>query len=285
MCQNYKSQSGCTFGDKCLFRNLEVDRQPNSKSKKSGGKGSVALLKESIQLGCVSPDYSSKKSILRKLGNIGSSHTVNFSKGTWHHEKKGKEKVHRKELFKSASLKKAIRVRQNLRKDTSGNLATASMRPQRSMGFRETCLQSQSNGPGHVPLPYRSLGNTGTLFEKARGARIRGGFRSINAHAEQKGFEPAEMETIHRSRNPTTEITANGEVHTNEEATVYGHDLDLFVATKILEDTPTLLGAARRTRQFSLYRPPRKESREGSQAKCKIQVAVRDYDIVARAPE
>ena len=182
-----------------------------------------------------------EKSILRKLGNIGSSHTVNFSKGTWHHEKKGKEKVHRKELFKSASLKKAIRVRQNLRKDTSGNLATASMRPQRSMGFRETCLQSQSNGPGHVPLPYRSLGNTGTLFEKARGARIRGGFRSINAHAEQKRFELSGNGNPSKIRNFTTVITVNGEVETSEEAQGYVDDLELSVTVQSLDYTRAVL--------------------------------------------
>ena len=42
-----KTESGCKFGDKCLFRHTETDRLPSSKSKKSGGKGSVALLKES----------------------------------------------------------------------------------------------------------------------------------------------------------------------------------------------------------------------------------------------
>ena len=42
-----KTESGCKFGDKCLFRHTETDRLSSSKSKKSGGKGSVALLKES----------------------------------------------------------------------------------------------------------------------------------------------------------------------------------------------------------------------------------------------
>ena len=37
--------------------------------------------------------------------------------------------------------------------------------------------------------PYRSLGSVGTLFNKARVVRIRGRFRSIDAHAEQKGLK------------------------------------------------------------------------------------------------
>ena len=33
-------------------------------------------------------------------------------------------------------------------------------------------------------------------------------------------------------------VTANGEVQANEEARVYVHDLDIFVAVQLLEDTP-----------------------------------------------
>ena len=73
--------------EKCRFRHAEVDGQPSKKSKKSGVQGSVALLKESKQLGCVSQDSHPSKSILRKEGNFGSNHTVKFSKGTWHRVK------------------------------------------------------------------------------------------------------------------------------------------------------------------------------------------------------
>ena len=45
VCLNYKSKYGTTYGEKCKFRHVEVDGQPSKKSKKSGGKGSVALLK------------------------------------------------------------------------------------------------------------------------------------------------------------------------------------------------------------------------------------------------
>ena len=42
-CLNHKSESGCTYGDKCRFRHVEADGQPSKKSKKSGVKGPVAL--------------------------------------------------------------------------------------------------------------------------------------------------------------------------------------------------------------------------------------------------
>ena len=86
-----KSVSGCKCGDQCLFRDTEPDGQPSKKSKKSGVTASVALLKESFRLGCVSQDHPPKKSILREVGKLGSNHTVKFSKGTWHRRKSGKK--------------------------------------------------------------------------------------------------------------------------------------------------------------------------------------------------
>ena len=41
-----------------------------------------------------------------------------------------------------------------------------------------------------------------------------------------KYLNSAELDTIRVSRNPTKVVTSNGEVQTNEEATVYVSDLD-----------------------------------------------------------
>ena len=49
------------------------------------------------------------------------------------------------------------------------------------------------------------------------------------------------MDTLRRSKTPTTVVTANGEVQRNEEAQVYVQDLDLFVTVQLLEETPTVL--------------------------------------------
>ena len=38
VCLNYKSESGCKYGEKCRFRHAEVDGQPQKKPKKSGVK-------------------------------------------------------------------------------------------------------------------------------------------------------------------------------------------------------------------------------------------------------
>ena len=80
--KNYKSETGCTFGRTCFFRHVEAEEKPSKKSKKGGAKGSVALLKESTHLGCVSQDSYPRKSFLREEGKLGSKHAVKFSKGT-----------------------------------------------------------------------------------------------------------------------------------------------------------------------------------------------------------
>ena len=57
----------------------------------------------------------------------------------------------------------------------------------------------------------------------------------------KKDLNSAELETVTTSRNPMTVITANDEVQTNEEATVYVRGLDIFLTMKLLEDTPAVL--------------------------------------------
>ena len=57
----------------------------------------------------------------------------------------------------------------------------------------------------------------------------------------KKDLNSAEMDTLTTSCSPTTVITANGEVQTHEEATVYVKELDIFLTMKVLEDTPAVL--------------------------------------------
>ena len=57
----------------------------------------------------------------------------------------------------------------------------------------------------------------------------------------KKDLSDAEMDTLTKSCSPTIVITANGEVQTHEEATVYVKELDKFLTMKVLEDTPAVL--------------------------------------------
>ena len=57
----------------------------------------------------------------------------------------------------------------------------------------------------------------------------------------KKDLNDAEMDTLTKSCSPTIVITANGEVQTHEEATVYVKELDVFLTMKVLENTPAVL--------------------------------------------
>ena len=57
----------------------------------------------------------------------------------------------------------------------------------------------------------------------------------------KKALNSAEMDTLTKSCSPTIVITANGEVQTHEEATVYVKEFDILLTMKVLENTPTVL--------------------------------------------
>ena len=67
----------------------------------------------------------------------------------------------------------------------------------------------------------------------------------------KKDPNSAELETVKVSENPTTVVTANGEVQTKEEATVYVKELDLFVTVMLLEDTPAVLSLGKNSAKIT----------------------------------
>ena len=154
----------------------------------------------------------------------------------------GNRRVHRMELCKSANLKNAIRVRQSVR---TGH-------------FREP--GNKNDAPAEKPWTWRRVS-----FSSKQGTRPRSTSPTeawvmpapSSKESEEREFvvasgasmpmlsekvsSSAELETLQRCRNPTTVITANGEVQTSEEAQVCVHDLELFVTVEILEDACRLV--------------------------------------------
>ena len=58
----------------------------------------------------------------------------------------------------------------------------------------------------------------------------------------KKDLNSVELETVTTSRSPTIVIiTANAEVQTHAEATVYVKEWDIFLTFKVLENTPAVL--------------------------------------------
>ena len=57
----------------------------------------------------------------------------------------------------------------------------------------------------------------------------------------KKDLSDVEMSNLTKSCSPTIVITANGEVQTHKEATVYVKELDILLTLKVLENTPAVL--------------------------------------------
>ena len=66
----------------------------------------------------------------------------------------------------------------------------------------------------------------------------------------KRDLNSAELETGRISKNRTKVVTANGEVQTKEEATVYVRELDLFVPVMLLENTPAVLSHGKLCEEF-----------------------------------
>ena len=84
---------------------------PTRGRKRGGAKGSVAILKEFKQFGCVSQDSYPRKSIPREPGTLGSKHTVKFFKDTLHLIEIRERRVHREALSKSVRLMSVVLAR------------------------------------------------------------------------------------------------------------------------------------------------------------------------------
>ena len=125
VCLNYKSETGCKFGNKCDFRHVEADKKPSRKSKKGGAKGPVALLKESTQLCCVSQDSFRQNLFYVKKENWTKSHRQILQKHLAQNENSGRKgsiayelfKRSLCKLFKSVNLMSVVLARQNSRTD------------------------------------------------------------------------------------------------------------------------------------------------------------------------
>ena len=177
----------CTYGDKCCWGHVETEGKSSNKSKRGGAKGSVAILKESTQLGCVSRDSYPRKSFLCEPGKLGSKRAVKFSKSTRHQNKirermgpsrgiiqkcaphwcnpcppKFGESSHEETLHQEGCARKA------------------------AWDLSKHIYKLKNSDKATFCIPNWSKGNAGTYFKKTRGARIRSPFRSINAHDEQK---------------------------------------------------------------------------------------------------
>ena len=64
---------------------------------------------------------------------------------------------------------------------------------------------------------------------------------------------PEAQETIRKSKDPSVMKTANGSIHTTEEATVYVYCLDMFVQVQLLKESPAALSLGKVCEEKGLF--------------------------------
>ena len=266
--------------EKCSCAHRQVDEQPSERSQKNDDKSAVALLKKgdwqergpvtdqshdrsgqpvkrsdkklgqklskrrssnARQLGCVFQDMTPPKSILWKSTDMRKPiQRVKFTKAIARHTEIGDQnpslgyicpgEPHQRSpnapKFEDRSQEETEWQEQGAR-EAAWRLAKSVLK-----------LKEKNKATFFSPSENRCL-PASTLKPEEREFVVDSG---ASMHViSKKDLNSPEMDTLTTSRSPTTVITANGEVQTHEEATVYVKELDIFLTMKVLEDTPAVL--------------------------------------------
>ena len=188
-CQNHKKQSGCRFGDKCAFMHQQADGQPCNKPKKQSDEGAVAFLKNSRPLRCVFQDVEPPKfsSILQKSTTVSRpTHIVQFSTKTLRHVKIWENKGLSLGVFQGTSPHERSPYAPKF-KDRSQEETEWQERCARGDAWRMAKRRFFLSSRKRIKLHSSHL-LWFVVFQRHRdktiGKRIRGIFRSTNAHVE-----------------------------------------------------------------------------------------------------
>ena len=245
-CMFYKSESRCRFGETCSYSHRQVDEQPSKRSKKNDDKSAVAMLKKhelfdrtgrpvvfdssnTRQLGCVFQDMEPPKSssILRKSSDIRKPiRCVQFTKAVARHAYirdrnpslglvcpgEPHQRGPTPPKFEDRSLEETEWQEQGAR-EAAWKLDKCLLKGKNKAAFfspsENRCLPASTRKPEEREIVVDS---------------------SASIHMfSRKDLSDAEMDTLTKSCSLTIVITANGEVQTHEEATVYVKELDIFL--------------------------------------------------------
>ena len=276
----HKTKSGCRFGEKCSYAHRQVDEQPTKWSKKNDDRSAVAMLKkenwqerepvtdqghdrsgqpdksgdnrlergpsqhrssDARQLGCVFQDMTPPKSVLRKSTDRQRPiQRVKFTKAIARHTKirdqnpsvgyfcqgEPHQRSPNAPKFEDRSQEETEWQEQGAR-EAAWKLSKSVLKLKEHE--RATFLSPSENRC----LPASSFKPEEREFVVDSGASMH--------MISKKDLSDSEMDTLTKSCSLTIVITANGEVQTHEEATVYVKELDIFLTMKVLENTPAVL--------------------------------------------
>ena len=253
-CQFYKNQTGCKAGDKCRFPHHKVDEQPKKKPKKryspkrkeSNDKNAVAIVTRVSQLGCVRKIQMHSFLKVESLGETRCRKSWNQFKGydsqslryVMRREKKGPSlgKINVKVPHQRSPY--AVKFEDRSHEETERQQRCARSKAW-NLAKNIFKLKEKDKATFYFPTEEWVLLAASTNEPEEREFVVDSG-ASMHMVSE-KDLNSAELETRRTSRSPTTVMTANGEVQTREEATVYVKQLDLFVKVMFLEETLAVL--------------------------------------------
>ena len=273
-CLFHKTKSGCRFGEKCSYAQRQVDEQPSKRSKKNDDRSAVAMLKKhelhdrtgqpvvcrdnrhvqghgpvvcnssnTWQLGCVFQDMVPPKlsSILRKSSDKQKPiQRVKFTNAIARYAKIRDQNLELGMICLGEPHQRspnAPKFEDRSQEETEWQerwALEAALRLANSILTLKEKIQATFFSPSENRcLPASTLKPEEREFVVDSGASMR--------MISKKDLSDAEMDTLTKSCCSTIVITANGEVQTHEEATVYVTELDIFLKMKVLENTPAVL--------------------------------------------
>ena len=236
-------RKGCRFGEKCSYAHRQVGEHPCKKSERNGDRSAVAKVKNTRQLGCVFQDMEPPKfsSISRKSSNILKPiQCVRFTKAVLRHANIPDQNPKLGMICPGDPHQpnpNAAKFEDRSQEETEGQERCAREAAWR-LAKSILKLKEKNKAAFFSPSENWCLPAPSTLKPEERKFVVDSG---ASMHMiSKKDLNSAELETVATSRSPTTVITANGEVQTNEEATVYVREVE-FLTMKVLEDTPAVL--------------------------------------------
>ena len=166
-----------------------VDSQPNKKTEKNGGKGSVALWKNSKQFVCVFQNVEPpKRKIYEGTKSLAPKRSVHVTKGTLRHVKIRERKGPSQGVIQNTGKsERAALMLRNLRIDVkkeprSKHDALAESRGKGQKVFFK--VKERTKATFFSPLDVWCL--TAPSLNETKWKKKCGRFRSLNAHVEQK---------------------------------------------------------------------------------------------------
>ena len=203
------------------------------------------MLKNARQLGCVLQDTErlESSSILRRSTKVlGSMRRVRFATATQRHanirENKGPSLGQIQVKVPHQRRPYSLKFEDRSQEETERGGA---MCPRRrgEIGQKYLKLKEKDKATFLSPTNIWCLPAPPVIKPEERESVVDSG---ASMHLlRRKDLNSAELETVRVSQSQTTVVTANGEVQTKEEATVYVRELDLFETVMLLENTLAVL--------------------------------------------